>query len=369
MATVQTLLPRSQAAWDAFLARVTELGGEVLEPQWLGNITPHRVRCPEGHECTPRPNDARKGIGICRTCAGQDPRVAAATFRASLDELGATLLEPRWLGCDTPHRVRCAEGHQCAPRPSSVRRGQGICRTCVGKDSKVAWAAFRARVAELGGEVLEPRPLGKDTPHRVRCAEGHESRTSPGHVRGGRGICRVCAGKDSEAAWSAFRTRVAELGGEVLEPEWLGSNTQHRVRCREGHERVTMPSNVRQGWGICSTCAGKVWDVFYVVADDINDVVKFGITSGNPRPRLVVHGRDGFDRVTRLIEGMPGDLAPRLERAVLAALRDAREVPVRGREYFPARVLGLVLDVVDGWTAAPPAPVSEPVQLTLDIAA
>ncbi|MFF7824222.1 hypothetical protein ACFZCM_03265 [Streptomyces rochei] len=109
--------------------------------------------------------------------------------------------------------------------------------------------------------------------------------------------------------------------------------------------------------------------MFYVVADDVNDVVKFGITSGDPRPRLAVHARDGFDRVIRLFEALPGDLAPRLERAVLAALRDAREEPVRGREYFPARVLGLILDVVDGWTSAPPAAVSEPVQLALDIAA
>ncbi|MPY47110.1 GIY-YIG nuclease family protein [Streptomyces acidicola] len=96
--------------------------------------------------------------------------------------------------------------------------------------------------------------------------------------------------------------------------------------------------------------------------------MKFGITSGDPRPRLSDHARDGFDCVIRLIEGLPGDLAPRLERAVLAALRDAREAPVRGREYFPARVLGLVLDVVDGWTRSP-APVEEPEQLALDVAA
>jgi hypothetical protein len=108
--------------------------------------------------------------------------------------------------------------------------------------------------------------------------------------------------------------------------------------------------------------------VFYVVADEINGTVKFGITSGDPRPRLGIHARDGFGSVVRLIEGLPGDLAPRMERAVRGALRDAREAPVRGREYFPSRVLGLVLDVVDGW-ATSLAPVEEPDQLALDIAA
>ncbi|MEV0556271.1 hypothetical protein AB0I27_22815 [Streptomyces sp. NPDC050597] len=108
--------------------------------------------------------------------------------------------------------------------------------------------------------------------------------------------------------------------------------------------------------------------MFYVVADEIADTVKFGITSGDPSPRLYDHARDGFDSVVRLIEGLPGDLAPRLERAVLAALRDAREMPVRGREYFPARTLGLILDVVDGWTTSP-GPAGGPEQLALDVAA
>ncbi|WP_435595893.1 hypothetical protein [Streptomyces albogriseolus] len=108
--------------------------------------------------------------------------------------------------------------------------------------------------------------------------------------------------------------------------------------------------------------------MFYVVVDEISGTLKFGITSGDPRPRLGIHARDGFDRVVRLYEGLPGDLAPRLERAVRAALRDAREAPVRGREYFPARALGLVLDVVDGWTAPPSLP-EGPEQLRLDFAA
>jgi hypothetical protein len=120
-----------------------------------------------------------------------------------------------------------------------------------------------------------------------------------------------------------------------------------------------------QGFGICRACAGKVWDVFYVVVDNENGIVKFGITSGDPRPRLYRHACDGLNSVIRLIEGLPNDVAPRLERAVLAALRDAREEPVRGVEYFPASALGLVLDVVDGWTGVRSTP-GQSVQLALD---
>ncbi|GHH87877.1 hypothetical protein GCM10017771_30860 [Streptomyces capitiformicae] len=367
MATVQSLA-RSARADARFRQRVKERGGEVLEPSWLGSDKPHRARCAAGHECTPRPSWVQQGGHICRVCSGRDPQTAEAKFRARLADLGATLLEPKWLGNHKPHRMRCSAGHECAPRPAGVMQGQGICRRCVGCDPQAAWDAFRARVTGLGGEVLEPEWLGKDVPHRVRCSAGHASSPRPNNTRRW-GICATCAGNVPEVAEAAFRARLKELGATLLEREWLGSDTPHRVRCRNGHDCTPRPHGVGQGQGICWACRGRRPNVFYVVADEINGVVKFGITSGDPRPRLGDHSRDGFDCVIRLVEGLPGDVALRLEKTILAALRDAREAPVRGREYFPARVLPLITDLVDGWTKTTPTPVSKPVQLSLNIAA
>lgn len=429
MANVQKRSAQSIRAEANFRARVEELGGEVLYEMWRGVNKGHRVRCVKGHESEPRPNNVQQGKGICRNCAGNDPKAAEAAFRARLHELGATLVEPEWRGAIARHEAICSAGHTCYPIPHTLHRnrvctkcpsptsvaawekfqkrvgelggevldpewrgsrqkyavrcaeghmnriwpiglhqGRGICRACVGFDPEGQWEKFKARVERLGGVVLEEAWKGKDEPHACLCPEGHRCAPRPGHVRAGIGICRTCAGMDSRVAEAAFRARVEELGGEVLEPTWLGSGKPHRVRCSEGHECTPTPGAVQQGCGICRVCAGKAWDVFYVVADEINSTVKVGITSGDPRPRLGIHARDGFGSVVRLIEDLPDDLAPRLERAVLAALRDAREAPVRGREYFPARVLGLVLDVVDGWTTSP-TPAREPEQLTLDVAA
>lgn len=52
---------------------------------------------------------------------------AEEAFRARLDKLGATLLEPEWLGNGKPHLVRCSAGHVSSPRPDNVNDGQGIC--------------------------------------------------------------------------------------------------------------------------------------------------------------------------------------------------------------------------------------------------
>ncbi|MDH6537920.1 hypothetical protein M2167_000422 [Streptomyces sp. SPB4] len=338
---------RSQAAEKAFRARVAELGGIVLEESWLGNHEAHRARCVEGHECAPRPSHVQQGDGICSICARNNKKVAEEAFRDALAWLGATLLEPIYLGAGEPHRVRCSNGHECHPRPGLLRLGKEICQTCTGRDPRVVEARFRARIMELGGVVLEPQWLGAGKPHRIRCGQGHVSFPYPSAVQRGQGICRVCAGKDPKTAEIAFNARVAKLGGTVIEPKWLGNHAPHRVRCINGHLGTPTPSNVRAGCGICRICSGKLWDVFYVVTDDVSEIVKFGITSGDPRSRLSDHKRRGFDQIVRLIEG---NLKVReLENNCLAAMRGVGEIPVRGREYFHISALGTILNIVDDW--------------------
>ncbi|MER7740024.1 hypothetical protein ABTX34_17190 [Streptomyces sp. NPDC096538] len=301
--TPRKLSPRSQAAWEAFQARIAELGATLLEPEWLGSVKPHRVRCAQEHDCTPRPNSVQQGGGICRTCVGNDPKAAEMEFRARLAELGAILLEPAWLGTGVPHRVRCAQGHDCTPRPNHVKQGDGICRTC--------------------------------------------------------------ARNDSAAAEAAFRIRLAELGAILLEPKWLGSGRPHRVRCAERHLCTPRPNNVQRGAGICALCAGKAWDALYVVADEWGELVKVGITSGDPRLRLTDHRRKlGLGRVLRLVTGLPDGVAPELERYVLKELKAAGVSPVWGREtFYGPRALTRMLRLIDHHPAVRQASQDEPDEL------
>lgn len=404
--------PDSLAAEAAFRNRLKELGAELLEPEWLGSGRPHRVRCDAGHECRPRPGDVRKGHGICVTCTGKDPRAAEAAFRERLAELGAVPLYETWLGTNRPHHIRCAAGHDCYSRPAHVRDGGGVCRVCVGHDAAAAeeafrerlielgaeplyeiwlgvhvpyhvrchaghdcyprpanaqrWGicracigrdphaletAFRSRLAELGAELLESEWLGALQKHRIRCSAGHDCYVRPNQVQQRYGICRTCAGHDPAAAAAAFGTRLAELGATLLEQEWLGADRPHLVRCSQGHLCRPTPGNVSQGNGVCRVCRGGVWDAFYVVTSA--EAVKFGVTSGDPRPRLRTHIRAGFTEVVRLATGLPGTTAPDTESAVRSALAIAGEKPVQGREYFDASCLALVLDVADSWLDAP----------------
>lgn len=337
----------SEGAWKKFRARVEELGGTVLEPKWLGNGKPHRIRCPEGHVGRPYPNRVAQGGGICGPCGGNDPATACAAFRAYVEERGGRVLEPVWLGAVKRHTVVCAEGHEGQITPAHTKRRKGLCRVCSGNAPGMPWKAFRDRIEEAGATMTETAWLGAGTFHKVVCPKGHACRVKPSKFMGvGVRICAVCAGTTPEALEARFRKAVEARGGTVLEP-YHGAMKPHRVRCSAGHECTPTPHRVLSGEGLCRFCAGKTWDVFYVTQNDVHGFIKFGITSGDPRPRLGSHARDGFTRVIRLHENLPGDAAPALERRVLAALRDTGEQPVRGREYFSAQVLPLVLACVN----------------------
>jgi hypothetical protein len=166
-------------------------------------------------------------------------------------------------------------------------------------------------------------------------------------VRRGGGVCATCAGKDPAAAEAAFRARLEELGATLLEPEWRGVGKPHLVKCPEGHLTRPLPTNVQQGSGICRFCAGSEWDAFYIVTG--SGVVKFGITTGNGQRRLAVHASKGLANVVYLAVALPRLLALDAENAVKAALADAGEKPVRGREYFDISTLALIYDVASSW--------------------
>lgn len=340
--------PRRQAqsvrAEQRFLAAIAKLGATPLYGEWKGSGAPHRVRCVNGHECAPWPSGVFRGQGICKECVGLSPQVAWAAFQRLVTENGGTVLEGRWLGAIVPHRVRCAAGHITTPRPHDAKATGSFCSVCVGRNREAAWQTFRALVTDNGGVVVEAEWLGNHAAHRIVCSGGHAISVRPSKVTSRRRIpCKRC---EHDRCAAQYAELVKAHGGVALEP-YQSAGHKHRSRCAKGHEVRQTPAHLVAGHPLCRRCAYREWDAFYVVIDEMNDVLKFGITSGDPRRRLCEHAKDGFDHVVRAHAGLPGDVAPWLEQAIISALRDAREEPVRGREYYHVRNLPLVLDLVD----------------------
>jgi hypothetical protein len=218
---------------------------------------------------------------------------------------------------------------------------------CGGWDPDLAHKNFLDKLISLGAELLDTSWLGSKTGHRVRCAYGHVCFPTPDQVKRGKGICVECAYRKSSPAVAErdFRQALAKEGATLLETGWLGSSRPHSIRCKYGHICCTRPAGIHQGKGICRYCANMIWDVFYIVSD--GRTIKFGITSGNPSPRLSKHAKDGFTEIIRVYTELPDTMAPDIESMLIDYLKDYGIKPVRGREYYPIECLDFVSGYVD----------------------
>lgn len=296
----------SLASEQKFLEALERLGCTPAYDEWLGSHHGHAVICPAGHTAMPAPNNILHGRGACMECylggkgaaelARPASLAAADRFRDTLADLGFTLVDTEWRGVNTQYEAACPNGHSCWPYANHVLEGIGPCREC----------------------------------HYDRLRAGAAGR--------------------SESAEQEFIRMLDEAGATPAYATWHGSLAAHDVICADGHPCRPRHANLRSGYGVCAACSGRTWNAFYVVASD--DEVKFGITSGDPRPRLADHARDGLTDVWRLETGLPDGTARETENAIRAALEEAGEVPTRGREYFRAECLAFVLEIADGWLTA-----------------
>lgn len=297
--------PRRQAssirAEATFRSRIAELGGTVIG-EYVTNRTPVHVVCVANHNCYPRPDNVLIGQGICRTCAGTDPAAAEAAFNARVAEQGATVVGS-YINAYTPVHVVCMVGHDCFPWPTSIQQNRGICRVCADRDPATTKTAVYARIAELGGRVVGPY-VDTATPVHIVCAAGHDCHPRPSGILQGQGLCRTCAGKNPSAAKAAFHSRIAEMGARVV-GRYINTNVPVHVVCAAGHDCYPWPTWVQQGGGICRRCNHMVWDIFYVVANPTLDRVKVGVTSTDKRPRLSFHHRNGYTDAVRILPNLP----------------------------------------------------------------
>jgi hypothetical protein len=245
--TVRRRRADSIAAEAAFRAHIAEQGAEVLEPGWLGSKKPHRVRCAQGHLCHPKPRKVMEGVRICTTCPGKKSAETERRFRAEVASQGGRVIG-EYAGINERIACICAAGHPCTPLPTLVLGGGGVCPVCSGRCQVAAGDAFRAGIAAQGGSVIGDYVNAK-TPVACICAAGHECKAWPEVVKRGDNMCRVCAGQDPQFAAEAFRGVIALRGGRVV-GEYVNSQTPIECMCPRGHLCAPLPNNVQRGQGM-----------------------------------------------------------------------------------------------------------------------
>jgi|ERR1035437_4130535 hypothetical protein len=154
----------------------------------------------------------------------------------------------------------------------------------------------------------------------------------------------------NEQLFLSFKERLAKygtaLGAMLLWDIWNGSRTKHQIQYQNGHIGWIWPSNINSGCGCCRLCAGREWDVFYLVHDPIMNHFKLGVTSNDPDPRLSTHKRDSFYKLLYLILNVD---ARELETQLLDFLSKSDYLPYRGNEYFSDDSLDSLLKELEAY--------------------
>src|SRR5262249_42138994 len=166
-----------------------------------GMNTHHRWRCAAGHEWSAIPSSIRAGHW-CPQCYGNK--------RLSLDDLRkiARLISTEYRNRRSLLRWQCATGHVWETAAANVMAGRW-CPVCGARrltaprgvvasgkgSSRITLEDARAAAEEQGGRCLSEIYTNARKPLHWQCRQGHDWRTSLGHVRSGKKWCPVCSRK------------------------------------------------------------------------------------------------------------------------------------------------------------------------------
>lgn len=237
----------------AELQRVArDRGWELISINYIDNKTNLSFKCPNEHIRKIRPDHFKRGTG-CAVCSGKDPVNAKLSFENRIRELGGTLIG-EYVNIYTPVFIICKEGHRSNIFPTNVHQGQGICSACAGNNSQTSKEKFTNRVMELGGTIVGEYIKSYENVE-VICSNGHVCNVPPARVNNGKNVCFICSSGLYDAKIE-FAARVNQLGGKIISP-YINNHTHVTVICKNNHECLVNPSNIRLGCSICNICNGS----------------------------------------------------------------------------------------------------------------
>jgi hypothetical protein len=254
-------------------ALLAEKNWEPIEGwEYVNANTPIPGRCLVcGYEGPgPRYNSLQQGQGACKRCSGSEKN-SNETVRALLAEKKWEPVEG-WEYVDnrTPIPGRClVEGcgyEGPGPTYNSLKKGQGACFRCGGKESPPE-EMVRALLAEKNWEPIEGWEYSNvDTPIPGRCLVEGCGYEGPGprygDLKNAQGACIRCSGIEKNSS-ETVRAFLAEKDWEPVEGwEYVNNRTPIPGQCLVCGYEGPGPrySDLKKGQGACPLCAEYGYD-------------------------------------------------------------------------------------------------------------
>lgn len=164
---------------------------------------------------------------------------------------GGRCLSKEYRGVDAALTWRCQKGHTFEMTPSIVKQG-GWCMQCAKDEYKAEMLELLNGLAQKkGGRCVSEQYLGNVTKLKWECREGHQWMTAPREIKSGY-WCPYCSGV-AKPTMDDMRALAKSRGGKCLSAKYVNNRTQMLWECAKGHRWKAQPHGVRRGtW--CPTC-------------------------------------------------------------------------------------------------------------------
>ncbi len=229
-------------------------GGRCISTDYRNIHTELRWRCVRGHEWEATPFSVRQGKW-CATCAHDEhSAVWLPAMHTLARERGGKCLSETYVNSRTKLWWECHQGHTWEATPASIRVAGAWCPACAADSRKGTMNDMHALAARHDGQCLSTEYAGPTGKLRWRCAEGHEWITSPARVRNGF-WCAICAKQGRRSSrLEDMHLLAASRGGKCLSDTYETSARLLRWECCRGHRWLAAPANIKGGtW--CPKCA------------------------------------------------------------------------------------------------------------------
>lgn len=231
-------------------------GGECLSPSYLGVDSKHRFRCAQGHTWEARATLVLSGGSWCRQCSYDLRRIGIDEVRRAAEAHGGQFLSDEYRNVRTRYTWACAEGHTWQADYQSIQQGVW-CPTCSPRPvPRLDVQALHDSARTQGGKCLSLTYGNCRDKYQWQCAKGHIWSATLNAVRRGQ-WCPECAIERRSRTLQDMQRLAEKRGGQCLAKAYRGCGSKYPWLCARGHSWSTTFNNVVRGYW-CPTCSYMV---------------------------------------------------------------------------------------------------------------
>jgi hypothetical protein len=238
-------------------------GGCCLSNEYVNSSHKLLFKCKHGHQFESC-RDYLKAGNWCPFCAGKGRSIHDLQDLAS--KFGGECLSEHFLGMNTKHLWRCAEGHQWEAIPQNIQTLGRWCPVCGRARSdrnrrKYTLKDMQNLAISFGGICLSSQFESVIKKLTWQCSEGHIWEANPHNVKNG-GWCPVCAQKIRAEKRKThiieeMQTFAISKGGQCLSIKFVNVKDSLLWECAEGHQWMANADNIINGGKWCPPCSGN----------------------------------------------------------------------------------------------------------------